>query len=263
MHNVYSTMRILSVTSVTVVEWYGYGHLKEIVVRKAEQKLHKFMEGDFPRLHLNDIEDMLLLVAQNKLNNLNGNVIIHLAVGLCMYTRRIVIQSRVEDLQLGAQYTTLSEPQVVIYEDKLKRKRLMLTDELYKFSDGTLTSVRNTLDQMLKNLRLGYNKDMKRRKWTVTDQKWTRIMIKYINQDIPLVRIEVLRYDTKGAKVIKGIMQNKIELTLEQTQEGVSDEVLNIRVILKVFTMTMEILPEPTSNKLYGRYPMVAAASPR
>ncbi|GKG58485.1 hypothetical protein Tco_0592264, partial [Tanacetum coccineum] len=37
-------------------------------------------------------------------------------------------------------------------------------DELYKFSDGTLTSVRDTLDQMLKNLRLGYNKDMKRRK---------------------------------------------------------------------------------------------------
>ncbi|GJT33574.1 ribonuclease H-like domain-containing protein [Tanacetum coccineum] len=36
-------------------------------------------------------------------------------------------------------------------------------------------------------------------------------------------------------------MQTKTELTLEQTQQGVSDEVL------------MEILPEPTSNKLYGR----------
>ncbi|GJZ43431.1 hypothetical protein Tco_0590686 [Tanacetum coccineum] len=28
-------------------------------------------------------------------------------------------------------------------------------------------------------------------------------------------------------------MQNKTELTLEQTQQGVSDEVLNIRVMLK------------------------------
>ncbi|GKF74162.1 hypothetical protein Tco_0220494 [Tanacetum coccineum] len=103
-----------------------------------------------------------------------------------MYTRRIVIQSRVEDLHPGlesyqkklniskpqtrdidlshrAPYTTLSEPQGVIYEDKLKRKILMCTDELYKFSDGTLTSVRNTLDQMLKNLMLGYNKAMERR----------------------------------------------------------------------------------------------------
>nr|GEW17765.1 hypothetical protein [Tanacetum cinerariifolium] len=68
--------------------------------------------------------------------------------------------------------------------------------------------------KMLKNLRLGYNKDMKRRKWTETYQKRTHIMIKYINQqllhrrimrslenqnqrdlprDIPLDRIEVLR----------------------------------------------------------------------
>ncbi|GKF63195.1 hypothetical protein Tco_0186643, partial [Tanacetum coccineum] len=30
-HDVYSTMRILSVTSVTVEEWYGYGYLKEII----------------------------------------------------------------------------------------------------------------------------------------------------------------------------------------------------------------------------------------
>ncbi|GKB91754.1 hypothetical protein Tco_0964026, partial [Tanacetum coccineum] len=33
-------------------------------------------------------------------------------------------------------------------------------------------------------------------------------------------------YDTKGAKVRKGIMRTKTKLTLEQTQQGVSDEVL-------------------------------------
>ncbi|GKA71318.1 hypothetical protein Tco_0777457 [Tanacetum coccineum] len=147
MHDVYSTIRILSVTNVTIDEWYGYAHLKEIVMRRADHKLYKFMEGDFPRLHLNDIEDMLLLIAQKKLNNLDIIFIVHLAVGLSI-----------------APYTTLSEPQGVIYEDKLKRMRLMHSQELYKFSDGTLTSIRNTLDQMLKNLRLGYNKTLKRRK---------------------------------------------------------------------------------------------------
>ncbi|GKA13108.1 hypothetical protein Tco_0692654 [Tanacetum coccineum] len=153
-HDVYSTMRILSVTSVTVDEWYGYNHLKEIVMRRAYQKLYKFMEGDFPRLHMNDINDMLLLVTQNKLNNLDDNVIVHLAVGLHINV----------DVSRRAPYTTLSEPQGVTYEDMLKRKRLMRTKELYKFSDGILTLVCNTLDQMLKNLKLGYNKDMKRRK---------------------------------------------------------------------------------------------------
>ncbi|GJX30709.1 hypothetical protein Tco_0240564 [Tanacetum coccineum] len=43
-------------------------------------------------------------------------------------------------------------------------------------------------------------------------------------------------------------MPTEMELTLEQTQQGVSYEVLNIRVIS--FTMKMEILLEPTSNKL-------------
>ncbi|GKD28782.1 hypothetical protein Tco_1239560 [Tanacetum coccineum] len=204
-NDVYSTMRILSVTSVSVDKWYGYGHLKEIVIRRADQKLYKFMEGDFPRLHLNDIKDMLLLVVQNRLNNLKGDVIVDLEVALCMYTRRIVIQKRVEDLQLGVKsyqkklniskpqtrdidisfkelYTTHSESQGVVYEDKLKRKRLMRTNKLYKFSDGTLDSVCNTLWQMLMNFHLGYNKAMKRRKWTVTYKKRTRIMIKAIDQ---------------------------------------------------------------------------------
>ncbi|GKC61556.1 hypothetical protein Tco_1089154 [Tanacetum coccineum] len=45
-------------------------------------------------------------------------------------------------------------------------------------------------------------------------------------------------------------MPTKIELTLEQSQQGVSNDVLNIRVILLVFTMKMEILLESTSNKL-------------
>ncbi|GJY28886.1 hypothetical protein Tco_0404653 [Tanacetum coccineum] len=83
-----------------------------------------------------------------------------------------------------SKYSIHPEPQGVIYEDKLKRKRLMRTEELYKFSDGTITSVRNTLDQMLKNLKLRYNKVMKRRKLTATDQKWSRIMIKDIDQQL-------------------------------------------------------------------------------
>ncbi|GJU78325.1 hypothetical protein Tco_1275395 [Tanacetum coccineum] len=43
-------------------------------------------------------------------------------------------------------------------------------------------------------------------------------------------------------------MPTEMELVLEQTQQGVSYEVSNIRVIL--LTVKMEILLEPTSNKL-------------
>ncbi|GJQ95262.1 hypothetical protein Tco_0006401 [Tanacetum coccineum] len=105
---------------------------------------------DFPRVHLNDIEDMHLLIIQNKHFNLEGDVIVDLAVALRMPQKRDV------DISFKEPYTTHSKPHGVIYKDKLERKTLMRTDELYKFSDGTLKSVCNTLHHMLLNFRLGY-----------------------------------------------------------------------------------------------------------
>ncbi|GKA00396.1 hypothetical protein Tco_0672946 [Tanacetum coccineum] len=53
-------------------------------------------------------------------------------------------RTREEDLSRRSPYTTLSDPQGVIYEAKMNRKRLMHSDELYKFSDGILQSVQDT-----------------------------------------------------------------------------------------------------------------------
>nr|GEV15834.1 hypothetical protein [Tanacetum cinerariifolium] len=88
-HDVYSTKRILAVTNVKVKVSYGYGHLEEIQVRRSDQKLYTFKEGDFPRLHLNDIEDMLLLVVQNRLFNLKGDVIVHFTAALLQLLPRM------------------------------------------------------------------------------------------------------------------------------------------------------------------------------
>ncbi|GJU21671.1 hypothetical protein Tco_1155013 [Tanacetum coccineum] len=85
-HEVFSTMRILSVVSVQIEKKSGYDYLKEIVVRQADQKLYRFKEGDFSDLHLNDIKDMLLLITQNKLFNLDGDVIVDFVTALKMFT---------------------------------------------------------------------------------------------------------------------------------------------------------------------------------
>ncbi|GJX49308.1 hypothetical protein Tco_0276153 [Tanacetum coccineum] len=55
-------------------------------------------------------------------------------------------------------------------------------------------------------------------------------------------------------------MMTEMELTLEQTQQGVSYEVSNIRV--NSFTMKMEILLEPTSNKLMVERFYTSAGNP-
>ncbi|GJZ31014.1 hypothetical protein Tco_0576061 [Tanacetum coccineum] len=102
-HNVYSTQKILSVVSVSVKKLHGYGHLEEIVVRRADRQLYKFKEGDFVDLHLNDIKDMLLLAVQHKLFQLDGYDIVDFIVAFRMFTRSLIIKRRVEHLQLGVE----------------------------------------------------------------------------------------------------------------------------------------------------------------
>ncbi|GKB46690.1 hypothetical protein Tco_0897443 [Tanacetum coccineum] len=101
--DVYSRQRIIAVTKLQIVEWHGYNHLDWITVRKDDDKLYSFKEGDFKRLCLQDIEDMLILLVQGKLTNLKVKERLTFSVALRMFTRSIVIQRRVEDLQLGVE----------------------------------------------------------------------------------------------------------------------------------------------------------------
>ncbi|GJW67742.1 hypothetical protein Tco_0122166 [Tanacetum coccineum] len=146
--DVYSKRRIIVVTKVEIVEWQNYKHLDWITVRRDDDILYKFKEGDFHRLRIQDIEDMLLLLVQGKLTNLNVEERLAFNVSLRMFTRSVVIQRRVEDLQLGVEsyqkklnltkpdtyrsnlrrrdaYTPYSDPRGFIYENKDKKNRLI------------------------------------------------------------------------------------------------------------------------------------------
>ncbi|GJR16413.1 hypothetical protein Tco_0799065 [Tanacetum coccineum] len=68
--DVYSRRRIIAVTRLKIMKWYDYDYLDEIEVRRDDQQLYMFKEGDFSRLRLQDIEDMLLLLVQQKLTNI-------------------------------------------------------------------------------------------------------------------------------------------------------------------------------------------------
>ncbi|GJV55945.1 hypothetical protein Tco_1456950 [Tanacetum coccineum] len=110
---------------------------------------------------------------ENRLTNLSSDDVSDFALAIQMYTRSMVIQERVEDLQLGFEsyqkkinitkpettrtgirkrdpYTPYTDPQGFIYVDNQGRNRLMRSDELYKFSDGTLTRLRTSLDEISK-----------------------------------------------------------------------------------------------------------------
>ncbi|GJT36068.1 hypothetical protein Tco_0926487 [Tanacetum coccineum] len=65
---VYSKCRIIVVTNLQIVEWRNYKHLDWITVRRDDDKLYKFKEGDFNRLRIQDIEDMLLLLVSRQID---------------------------------------------------------------------------------------------------------------------------------------------------------------------------------------------------
>nr|GEZ95963.1 hypothetical protein [Tanacetum cinerariifolium] len=138
--------RIMAVTDLKIMELHNYKHLDWISVHRDDDKIYKFKEGDFKRLRLQDIEDILLLLVQGKLSNLTVEERFSFNVSLRLFTRSIVIQWRMEDLQLGV-------------ESYQKRLNLTKPD-----TDGTLNDVRNALDDRLKGIRMQYLPQTIRRK---------------------------------------------------------------------------------------------------
>ncbi|GKD48343.1 hypothetical protein Tco_1277319 [Tanacetum coccineum] len=202
--DVYFRRRIIAVTKLQIVKWHGYKHLDWITVCRDDDKLYTFKKGDYKRLHLQDIEDMLILFIQGKLTNLNVEERLAFSVSLRMFTRSIVIQKRVEDLQLGVEnyqkklniikpntyrsdlkrretYTAYSNPRGFIYQNKEKKNKLICIDELHKFSDSTLNDVRTTLDDRLTEIRMEY---LPQTIWRNSDTERAAAMIQAIDKHL-------------------------------------------------------------------------------
>ncbi|GJR16616.1 hypothetical protein Tco_0799268 [Tanacetum coccineum] len=194
-------------------QFYGFAvnreSARDVYSKRRIIALYKFKEGDFNRLRIQDIEDMLLLLVQGKLTNLTVEERLAFNVSLRMFTRSVVIQRRVEDLQLGVKsyqkklnltkpdtyrpdlkrreaYTAYSNPRGFIYQNKDKKNRLMRIDELHKFSDGTLNDVRTALDDRLKGIRMKY---LPQTIWRQSDRDKAGAMIQAIDKQLKTRRI--------------------------------------------------------------------------
>ncbi|GKA14324.1 hypothetical protein Tco_0693970 [Tanacetum coccineum] len=146
-HEVYSTMKILSVIRVKVDKQFGYGYFEEIV---------------------------------NKLFNLPGDDIVNLVISLRMFTRSFVTKKRIKDVQLGLESYqkkfNITKPQNTFAGISFK--------EPYTTSYDPNGSVRKILHERLLNFVLGFNKDMPNRKGTDKDQIWTDTMVKKIDNQL-------------------------------------------------------------------------------
>ncbi|GJX01366.1 hypothetical protein Tco_0185279 [Tanacetum coccineum] len=225
--DVYSKRRIIAVTKLEIVDWHNYKHLDWITVRRDDDKLYKFKEGDFNRLHIQDIEDMLLLLVQGKLINLTVKERLAFNVSL-----------RISDLKRREAYTAYSNPRGFIYQNKDKKNRLMRIDKLHKFSDGAMIQA---IDKQLKTRRImrslekfvggrPYDGDFRLlqrtkdcdgipKRPTMYLNLWSYKVVRhrYSNpmiqpepegstQGYPLVNVEVLRLNTSAGNPVKEIL---------------------------------------------------------
>nr|GEY04929.1 hypothetical protein [Tanacetum cinerariifolium] len=106
MINMYYGVFLIGENNVEVMRKHGYGYLRKVEVRRADNKLYTFKEGDFV-------------------------------------------------------------------------SRTTRTYKLYKFSDGTLTRISSSLDDITKNIHIEY---MPKRKWSALEKKRSHIMIKDIDK---------------------------------------------------------------------------------
>ncbi|GJR37899.1 hypothetical protein Tco_1213583 [Tanacetum coccineum] len=178
--------------------------------KRADRQLYKFKEGDFVDLHLNDIEDMLLLI--------------DLQLGVESYQKKLNItepQKTFPEIKFKELYTPSYKPPVVIYEDLNKQTLVMQADELYKFSDRTVKTVRDELHHRILDFLLGYNKEMSRRKWTATDKMRLELMVELIDKQMRKRRI------IQNLERLVGAQELEIDYKLMTRNRQVQSQILS------------------------------------
>ncbi|GJR86111.1 hypothetical protein Tco_0210122 [Tanacetum coccineum] len=183
---------IIAVTKLEIVEWQNYKHFDLITVRRDDDKLYTFKEGNFNRLRIQDIKDMLLLLVKGKLTNLTVEERLAFNVSLRMLTRSIVIQRRMEDLQLG----------VESYQKKLNLTKLD--------TDGTLDDVRTALNDHLKGIQMQY---LPQTIWRKRDKDNAGAMVQEIDKQLKTRRIMRILEKFVGGRPYEGdfrLMQRTI-----------------------------------------------------
>ncbi|GJY07917.1 hypothetical protein Tco_0374971 [Tanacetum coccineum] len=195
--DVYSKHRIIAVTSLKIMEFFGYKHLEEITIRRQDDKLYKFREGDFKRLHREDIEDMLLLLSGKADESAEFK----------SYQKKINLtkpDTYRSDISKKTPYTAYRDIQGIIYQDDMNRYHLMCTNELYKFSDGTLNHVRTSLNDIATGIQIEY---LPKRKWSKQDKQRARVMIKAMIRKLQRQRLMRISEKFIGGRPYKGDLQ--------------------------------------------------------
>ncbi|GJX04374.1 putative reverse transcriptase domain-containing protein [Tanacetum coccineum] len=174
---IYSNSNIVQV----IKTYWELGHehkfITEIVARRANDCIVSITEPDYKNLNKNDIEDMYLLIVNNKVPDYANTGLLW---SLSVFIKSSVIWERVHDFQLRIesyqQKINLTAPTItfpgieeydvfsivyepvhgIIYTNSKKEKRVMRPSEIHKFCDATLRRTLEGLKSYYNDVKYGY-----------------------------------------------------------------------------------------------------------
>ncbi|GJS70301.1 retrovirus-related pol polyprotein from transposon TNT 1-94 [Tanacetum coccineum] len=154
-------MRILSVVIIKAYSRYGYDYLKEIILRRVDYQEYTIAEKDFKNLYPSDFEDLNLLLLQGHLNHLPGSD------KRMLFTLNLTKPGwDAKGFEYKHDYTIIESPRVVVFPVSNNERKIMRFNEIYKFSDDTLTHILEALD------------------YRVKEYKWPSIKVKELHEQI-------------------------------------------------------------------------------
>nr|GEX66249.1 integrase, catalytic region, zinc finger, CCHC-type, peptidase aspartic, catalytic [Tanacetum cinerariifolium] len=123
---------------------------------------------------------MLILVSQNRLLNILGDDVFDFAIALQMFTRSMVIQKRVKDLQLGVESY---QKKINITKPKTTRPGIRKMDPYIPHTDLKDSFMLTTKEEIdiTKNIQIEY---MPQRRWSSLEKKRAHIIIKAIDKQL-------------------------------------------------------------------------------
>ncbi|GKE46459.1 hypothetical protein Tco_1477717, partial [Tanacetum coccineum] len=187
-------MRILSVVRIKAYSRYGYDYLSKIVLRRADFQEHTIAEKDFKNLYPSDFEDLKSLLLQGHLDHLPGSNKWMLSTTVKLWTRNLLNLTKLgwdaTGYKFKHDYTIIESPRAVVFPVNNNEQNIMRFNKIYKFSDGTLTRILESLDYRVKEFKVKrLNPGMNTRFWTEKDVTKSKEFIEAIERRLKTRRI--------------------------------------------------------------------------
>ncbi|GKB41718.1 hypothetical protein Tco_0886660 [Tanacetum coccineum] len=149
----------------------------------------RILSVDFKNLYPSDFEDLNLLLLQGHLNYLPGSDIRMLSIALNLTKPGWDATG----FEFKHDYTIIDSPSAVVFLVSNNERKIMRFNELYKFSDGTLTNIMEALDYRVKEYKVNrLNPGMNT--WFWTD--------KGSGQALSISKIKAARYHDFGHELL-------------------------------------------------------------